>query len=268
MARARWRRTDRGPAWSGRPQRRRLPAADGEGRRRRDRPDHPARHLPARRRAARRWRRPRRRSRHRRPAPGARADGGRAEEGAGGRSRQVRRLRRRRRRRDLEEDLRPERQDLRAAGHRPLRQRRGEHGLRQRALDGRPLLLPERPQGLPRHRVHERAAAAARSAGRLRPGVHRRARDRPPRPEPARRDGGRQPRAAGGSGERERPLGPARAAGRLPRRDLGSLGGPAGGPARDGRPRGGAERGRRRRRRPDPEAVRRQRQPRHVHPRE
>ena len=34
------------------------------------------------------------------------ADGGRAEEGAGGRSRQVRRLRRRRRRRDLEEDLR------------------------------------------------------------------------------------------------------------------------------------------------------------------
>ena len=68
--------------------------------------------------------------------------------------------------------------------------------------------------------------------------------------------------------ERERPLGPARAAGRLPRRDLGALGRPAGGPARDGRPRGGAERGRRRRRRPDPEAVRRQRQPGHVHPRQ
>ena len=58
--------------------------------------------------------------------------------------------------------------------------------------------------------------------------------------------------------ERQRPLGPARAAGRLPRRDLGALGRPAGGSARDGRPRGGAERGRRGRRRPDPEAVRRQ----------
>ena len=234
MARARWRWIDRGPEGSGRPQRRRLPPTDGEGRRRWDRPDHPARHLLARRRPARRWRRPRRRSRHRRPAPGARADGGRAEEGAGGRSRQVRRLRRRRRRRDLEEDLRVQRQVLRAADHRPLRQRRGEHRLRQRALDGRPLLLPQRPQGLPRHRVHERAAAAARGTGRFRPGVHRRPRDRPPRSEPARRDGGRQPRAAGGSGGRQQPLGPARAAGRLPRRDLGSLGSPASGSPRDG----------------------------------
>ena len=60
-------------------------------------------------------------------------------------------------------------------------------------------------------------------AGRLRAGVHRRARDRPSRPEPARRDGRRQPRAAGGSGERERALGAGRAAGRLPGRRLGAL---------------------------------------------
>ena len=44
------------------------------------------------------------------------------DEGAAGRPRQVHRLRRRRRRRDLDEDLRRERQDLRAADHRPLRQ--------------------------------------------------------------------------------------------------------------------------------------------------
>ena len=66
-------------------------------------------------------------------------------------------------------------------------------GLRQHAVDCRPVLLPARPQGLSRSRLHRAAAAAARRARRLRAGLRRRARDRPPRPEPARRDGRRRP---------------------------------------------------------------------------
>ena len=51
----------------------------------------------------------------------------------------------------------------------------------------RTLLLPSRPQGLPRPRLLPRAVPAIRRAGRLRAGVRHRARVRPPRPEPARR---------------------------------------------------------------------------------
>ncbi len=59
---------------------------------------------------------------------------------------------------------------------------RGESG------DG-PVLLPGRPQGLPRPRLLRHPAPAPRRAGRLRAGLRDRARGRPPRAEPARHHG-------------------------------------------------------------------------------
>ena len=60
--------------------------------------------------------------------------------------------------------------------------------------------------------------------GRLRAGIRDRTRVRPPRAEPARHQRGGAARGSSGTRERERALGPARAAGRLPRRRLGAFG--------------------------------------------
>ena len=62
-----------------------------------------------------------------------------------------------------------------------------------------PFYCPRGPQVYIDLGFMPRAAAALQRARRLRAGVHRRARDRPPRPEPARREDGREPRAAGES---------------------------------------------------------------------
>ena len=66
--------------------------------------------------------------------------------------------------------------------------RRRRHGLRERELGRRPVLLPGRPAGLPRPHLLRRHGGAARGAGRLRVGVRDRARGRPPRAEPARHE--------------------------------------------------------------------------------
>ena len=60
------------------------------------------------------------------------------------------------------------------------------HGVRQRVLRGRPVLLPGRPLRVPRPVVLRRHGAAARRAGRLRLGLRDRPRGRPPRPAAAR----------------------------------------------------------------------------------
>ena len=67
--------------------------------------------------------------------------------------------------------------------------RAGRHGLRHRHLGGRPVLLPGRHHGLPRHRLLRPADRPARRPGRRRRrGVRARPRVRPPRPEPDRHD--------------------------------------------------------------------------------
>ena len=96
--------------------------------------------------------------------------------------------------------------------------RRHQHRMRFGELRRRPLLLPRRPDHLPRHDVlRRRARAAARRPGRrLRRGLRAGPRVRPPHPEPARHDGqGQDP--AGGEERRRTP----RAPGGLLRRDVG-----------------------------------------------
>ena len=73
---------------------------------------------------------------------------------------------------------------LPGADPRALRRARGL-GLRHGLGRGGALLLPRRPQGVPRHGVLPRALAALRRARRLRPGLRGGARGGPPRPEPA-----------------------------------------------------------------------------------
>ena len=70
-------------------------------------------------------------------------------------------------------------------------QRRRQHRLRPGHLAGRPVLLPDRPAGLPRHHLlHRRAGGPARRPGRrLRRALRPRPRVRPPHPEPARHHG-------------------------------------------------------------------------------
>ncbi len=70
-------------------------------------------------------------------------------------------------------------------------------GLRLRERGERPVLLSGRPEGLHRPRLLRRAAAALRRTRRIRAGVRRRARARPPRPEPARDRRRDAPRAGG-----------------------------------------------------------------------
>ena len=75
-------------------------------------------------------------------------------------------------------------------------------GVRPRVRADRAVLLPGRPQGLPRPLVLPGALPALRRAGRLRRGVRDRPRDRPPRAERARHRGAGPPAAAGGPGQR------------------------------------------------------------------
>jgi hypothetical protein len=122
----------------------------------------------------------------------------------------------------------------------------GRFGVRARIVRRRALLLSARRQGLSRPLVLRRLGATLRRAGRVRARVRHRPRGGAPRAEPARhqRQGGPgAPTQLGGG--RERDLGPPRAAGRLLRRRLGSRRRPRCEPARTGRRRIWARRGRR-----------------------
>ena len=163
----------------------------GQGRPRRHRPHHRDRRDPPPERNPRR----RRRRPQRAQPPADRADAwsaGRRDPGVrrpGQRPGGVRPLRRRRRPGLLGARLRGGWPEVRADHARPL-QRCHPVGLRGRLLVHRPVLLPGRPEGVPRPRVLPGAARQVRRAGRLRTGLRDRARVRPPRPEPDRRLGG------------------------------------------------------------------------------
>ena len=89
---------------------------------------------------------------------------------------------------------------------------------------GRAVLLPARPQGLPRPRLLRRARRTLRRARRLRAGLRDRPRGRPPRAEPARhlRASVHAQRAAAPPRRGQRAVASRRAAGRLLRRRLGA----------------------------------------------
>ena len=109
---------------------------------------------------------------------------------------------------------------LRAHQGRPL-PRRHPVGVRLRRSGDRSVLLPGRSQGLPRSELLRRAAAPLRRAGRFRPGLRARARDRPSRAGDHRHGRPDAPDAACESGQRQRAVGAARAAGRLLRGRVG-----------------------------------------------
>ena len=249
----------RGPRW------RRLSPADGEGGRRRDRPDHPPRHLSARRRLSRRRGRPRRRSRHRRPASGPEPteeelqkapadDPAKFVDFVAG---------------DVDATWKKifaasgktyeqpiivlyDNQVSTACGNAPRRSARSTAERPQGYLDIS--FMNELQQRLGARELRE---------------AYRRPRDRASRPEPARRDGGRQSGGAGEPGGRQRSLGPARGPG--------PTASPGSGPARPSGRRICSRQGDVEealdpaaaiRRRPDPEARGRHGQPGHVHARE
>ncbi len=122
---------------------------------------------------------------HRPALPGKRAGGGGAR--ADGR-------RAGRHRGNVERAAAQVRPPVRRAAARAV-QRGGRVGLRHGPVRDGPLLLPARPEGVPRHVVLPRPGAALRRAGRLRAGLRDRARGRPPRAEP-RRHVGEGPRGA------------------------------------------------------------------------
>ncbi len=122
-------------------------------------------------------------------------------------------------------------------------QQPGAIRLRARQLRDRAVLLPARPEGLPRPRLLQRAQSAVQGPRRLRPGLRDRPRARAPRPAGARHRAEGSPAEPGEPGRRERAVGAARAAGRLPRRRLGALDLRPRHP-RERRPPGGTDRGR------------------------